>query len=54
VPMVIRLQQGAVGGWGAQHSQSLEAWFQHVPGLKMVAPSMRATLWVCFARRYAQ
>jgi len=39
VPMVIRLQQGAVGGWGAQHSQSLEAWFQHVPGLKMVAPS---------------
>jgi len=39
VPLVIRLQQGAVGGWGAQHSQSLEAWFQHVPGLKMVAPS---------------
>jgi pyruvate dehydrogenase E1 component beta subunit len=42
VPMVIRLQQGAVGGWGAQHSQSLEAWFQHVPGLKMVAPSNAA------------
>jgi acetoin:2,6-dichlorophenolindophenol oxidoreductase subunit beta len=39
VPLVIRLQQGAVGGWGAHHSQSLEAWFQHVPGLKMVAPS---------------
>ncbi len=39
VPMVVRLQQGAVGGWGAHHSQSLEAWFQHVPGLKMVAPS---------------
>src|SRR5262245_27040615 len=39
VPVVIRLQQGAVGGWGARHSQSLEAWFQHVPGLKMVAPS---------------
>ncbi len=39
VPMVIRVQQGAVGGWGAQHSQCLEAWFQHVPGLKMVAPS---------------
>ena len=37
VPMVVRLQQGAVGGWGAQHSQSLEAWFLHVPGLKMVA-----------------
>lgn len=42
VPMVVRLQQGAVGGWGAQHSQSLEAWFQHVPGLKMVAPSNAA------------
>ena len=39
VPMVIRVQQGAVGGWGSQHSQCLEAWFQHVPGLKMVAPS---------------
>ena len=39
VPLVIRLQQGAGGGWGAHHSQCLEAWFQHVPGLKMVAPS---------------
>jgi pyruvate dehydrogenase E1 component beta subunit len=39
VPMVIRLQQGAAGGWGAHHSQSLEAWFSHVPGLKIVAPS---------------
>jgi acetoin:2,6-dichlorophenolindophenol oxidoreductase subunit beta len=39
VPLVIRLQQGAAGGWGAHHSQCLEAWFQHVPGLKMVAPS---------------
>src|SRR5581483_2948845 len=39
VPLVIRLQQGAAGGWRAHHSQSLEAWFQHVPGLKMVAPS---------------
>ena len=39
VPMVIRVQQGALGGWGAQHSQSLESWFQHVPGLKMVAAS---------------
>jgi acetoin:2,6-dichlorophenolindophenol oxidoreductase subunit beta len=42
VPLVIRLQQGAGGGWGAHHSQSLEAWFQHVPGLKMVAPSNAA------------
>ncbi len=39
VPMVIRVQQGAAGGWGAQHSQCLESWFQHVPGLKMVAAS---------------
>ncbi len=42
VPMVIRVQQGATGGWGAQHSQSLESWFQHVPGLKMVAASNSA------------
>lgn len=42
VPMVIRVQQGAAGGWGAQHSQSLESWFQHVPGIKMVAPSNAA------------
>ncbi len=39
VPMVVRLQQGALGGWGAHHSQSLEAWFHHVPGLKAVAPA---------------
>ena len=38
VPMVVRVQQGAQGGWGSQHSQSLEAWFSHVPGLKVVAP----------------
>ena len=42
VPLVVRVQQGAVGGWGAQHSQSLESWFQHVPGLKMVAASNAA------------
>jgi len=42
VPLVVRVQQGAAGGWGAQHSQSLEAWFQHVPGLKMVAASNAA------------
>jgi pyruvate/2-oxoglutarate/acetoin dehydrogenase E1 component len=39
VPLVIRLQQGAGGGWGAHHSQSLEAWFHHIPGLKVVTPS---------------
>ena len=42
VPMVIRVQQGAQGGWGSQHSQSLEAWFAHVPGLKVVAPGSAA------------
>jgi pyruvate dehydrogenase E1 component beta subunit len=39
VPMVVRTQAGAAGGAGAQHSQSLEAWFTHVPGLVVVAPS---------------
>ena len=42
VPLVVRLQQGAGGGWGAHHSQCLEAWFHHVPGLKVVAPSNAA------------
>ncbi|MGE5139677.1 MAG: alpha-ketoacid dehydrogenase subunit beta [Rudaea sp.] len=42
VPMVIRTQQGTGRGAGAQHSQSLEAWFAHVPGLKVVAPSVPA------------
>jgi pyruvate dehydrogenase E1 component beta subunit len=39
VPMVVRVQQGAGGGWGAQHSQCLEAWFCHVPGIKVVCPA---------------
>ncbi|MBI4526306.1 MAG: alpha-ketoacid dehydrogenase subunit beta [Deltaproteobacteria bacterium] len=39
VPLTIRVQCGAVGNWGAHHSQSLEAWFLHVPGLKIVMPS---------------
>ena len=38
VPMVIRIPMGAGGGQAAQHSQSLESWFNHVPGLKIVAP----------------
>jgi pyruvate dehydrogenase E1 component beta subunit len=42
VPMVVRVQQGARGGWGSQHSQSLEAWFAHVPGLKVIAPGTAA------------
>lgn len=38
VPMVIRTPMGATGR-AAQHSQSLEAWFMHTPGLKVVMPS---------------
>lgn len=39
VPMVIRTQGGGGRGNGAQHSQSLETLFAHIPGLKVVAPS---------------
>jgi acetoin:2,6-dichlorophenolindophenol oxidoreductase subunit beta len=42
IPLTVRVQQGAVGNSGAQHSQSLEAWFVHVPGLKIVMPSNAA------------
>jgi len=42
VPMTIRVQGGVGGGYGASHSQSLEAWFMHVPGLKVVAPATPA------------
>jgi acetoin:2,6-dichlorophenolindophenol oxidoreductase subunit beta len=41
-PLVVRVQQGTGRGAGSQHSQSLEAWFAHVPGLKVVAPSTPA------------
>jgi pyruvate/2-oxoglutarate/acetoin dehydrogenase E1 component len=39
VPLVARLPIGLWGGSAAQHSQSLEAWFAHMPGLVVVAPS---------------
>src|SRR5579864_1807869 len=39
VPMVLRLTLGASRRSAAQHSQSLHAWFCHVPGLKVVMPS---------------
>jgi pyruvate/2-oxoglutarate/acetoin dehydrogenase E1 component len=39
VPMVIRTQGGAGTGEASQHSQSLEAFFAHVPGLRVVMPS---------------
>ncbi len=39
IPMVLRAPQGAGLGAAAQHSQSLEAWFMHVPGLKVAMPA---------------
>jgi pyruvate dehydrogenase E1 component beta subunit len=39
LPVVFRTMCGAGVGMGAQHSQNLEAWFCHVPGLKVVMPS---------------
>ena len=39
VPMVIRMIIGRGWGQGPQHSQSLQAWFAHVPGLKVVMPT---------------
>jgi len=41
-PLVLRTQGGAGSRSGAQHSQSLEAWLTHVPGLKVVMPSNAA------------
>ncbi|MBI4216443.1 MAG: alpha-ketoacid dehydrogenase subunit beta [Chloroflexi bacterium] len=42
VPLVIRVPSGGGNLLGAQHSQSLEGWYAHVPGLKVVAPSTPA------------
>jgi len=42
VPMVVRTPSGSGTGAAAQHSESLEAWLAHVPGLKVVAPSTPA------------
>lgn len=39
IPLVVRMPEGAGMQLGAQHSQHLEAWFAHVPGLKVVCPS---------------
>ncbi len=40
LPLVIRAPFGSGGGIAAQHSQSYEAWFNHIPGLKVVTPIM--------------
>ncbi len=42
VPLVVRTQGGSGRGNAAQHSKSLEAWFAHVAGLKVVMPSTPA------------
>jgi pyruvate dehydrogenase E1 component beta subunit len=42
VPMVVRASDGTLRSSAAQHSESFEAFFAHVPGLKVVAPSTAA------------
>lgn len=42
VPVVFRSPLGSGAGLAAQHSQSLEAWFAHIPGVKVVLPSTPA------------
>ncbi len=42
LPLVLRAPDGIIRSAAAQHSQSLEAWFLHVPGLKVVIPSSPA------------
>jgi pyruvate dehydrogenase E1 component beta subunit len=39
VPLVVRLIVGRGWGQGSQHAQSLQAWFAHVPGLKVILPA---------------
>ncbi|GAB4167298.1 MAG: alpha-ketoacid dehydrogenase subunit beta [Rhodocyclaceae bacterium] len=45
VPLVARLPIGIWSASAAQHSQSIEAWFAHTPGLVVVAPSSPADTW---------
>ena len=42
VPLGLRTTTGVGVGFGGQHSDMLEAWFAHVPGLKIVTPSNAA------------
>jgi acetoin:2,6-dichlorophenolindophenol oxidoreductase subunit beta len=39
IPLTVRVQCGISGAMGAHHSQSLESWLTHVPGLKVVMPA---------------
>ena len=49
IPLVIRMTTGAGRQLGAQHSHSLEGWYAHIPGLKVLAPATiddaRGMLW---------
>ena len=53
VPIVIRMATGAGRQLAAQHSHSLEGWYAHVPGIKVVAPATiedaRGMLWSALA-----
>ena len=42
IPLTVRVQCGISGAMGAHHSQSLESWLAHVPGLKVVMPANAA------------
>lgn len=39
IPLVLRAPDGIIRSAAAQHSQSLESWFMHIPGIKVVVPS---------------
>ncbi|NKQ51827.1 alpha-ketoacid dehydrogenase subunit beta [Amycolatopsis sp. K13G38] len=53
VPLVIRMTTGAGRQLAAQHSHSLEGWYAHIPGLKILAPATledaRGMLWTALA-----
>jgi len=53
VPLVARLPIGIWSASAAQHSQSLEAWFAHIPGLVVVAPSTPADNYALLAAAIA-
>ena len=53
VPLVARLPIGIWSGSAAQHSQSLEAWFAHIPGLVVVAPATPADNYALLAAAIA-
>jgi pyruvate dehydrogenase E1 component beta subunit len=52
VPLVIRMATGAGRQLAAQHSHSLEGWYAHIPGLRIVAPARSRTRAACSLRRW--